>query len=534
MARGFNSTVGAGTTDKITTAESFARATQVSYGIWTYRRAAAGRRMWDGGDDFAQLDRASAGGTYVFFEPDWSGSDAEWAITEPSAGAWHHILVTYDASSTANDPVIYVDGVSVTVTENTAPVGTFTAVACDWSVGNRKLDSARSWDGYLAEFAIWDGVILTAAEAAALGKGVSPHLIRPTSLRVYLPLLRDNTNLKGAAPTVTGTAVQPHPSMIYPTSVWTPPRSASSTVSKSGSDSAALTDNTPAIAAALATSDSASLTDGTPAITAAPAAADSATLTDSSAVLIGTANSDTGTLTDNTLAIAATLAASDTGTLSDAAALLVSHSRTDSVTVTDSTSIAAAASTTDSAALSESVSIAVVLVASDSATLTEVASVFSGANISGSDSGSLTEASSIGVGVQASDGVVLAESVSIAAAVTLSDGGSFSEAASIVATVTVTDLATLDESASVDSGNVTVVVSDVAVLSEAVSIFVMLTVVDGAMLVDEAAVDTGETPNIIPAIGFGVGGRGGLHVGRGRAGRVGSRGIIGSRGIRRR
>lgn len=42
----------------------------------------------------------------------------------PSLGVWSHIAITYDQSSTSNDPIIYIDGTSVAVTEFTTPTGT--------------------------------------------------------------------------------------------------------------------------------------------------------------------------------------------------------------------------------------------------------------------------------------------------------------------------------------------------------------------------------------------------------------------------
>jgi hypothetical protein len=68
----------------------------------------------------------------------------------------------------------------------------------------------------LAEFAVWD-VILNAAEGAALtGDGISPLLIRPASIVEYVPMVRENLSYKLAAPTITGTAVQPHPPVLHP------------------------------------------------------------------------------------------------------------------------------------------------------------------------------------------------------------------------------------------------------------------------------------------------------------------------------
>jgi hypothetical protein len=46
------------------------------------------------------------------------------AANVPGLGAWSHIVITYNQSSASNDPIIYVNGVSVSVTEFTAPVGT--------------------------------------------------------------------------------------------------------------------------------------------------------------------------------------------------------------------------------------------------------------------------------------------------------------------------------------------------------------------------------------------------------------------------
>jgi hypothetical protein len=78
--------------------------------------------------------------------------------------------------------------------------------------------------GRLAEVAIWKNVVLTSAEAAILGLGYAPPLVRPGSLSLYWPLLTGNSpetelisntgfNLTGS-PTNT-----PHPTVLYPTGV---------------------------------------------------------------------------------------------------------------------------------------------------------------------------------------------------------------------------------------------------------------------------------------------------------------------------
>jgi hypothetical protein len=45
-------------------------------------------------------------------------------------------------------------------------------------------------NGSLAEVGIWNAA-LTAAEVLSLARGMSPSLIRPQSLTIYAPLVRD-------------------------------------------------------------------------------------------------------------------------------------------------------------------------------------------------------------------------------------------------------------------------------------------------------------------------------------------------------
>jgi hypothetical protein len=141
-------------------------------------------------------------------------TQADWGVPIPGAEAWHHIAATYDASSTANDPIIYIDGASQVVTELTAPSGTLNTSNTDvYSIGNKGALS-DSWTGYLAEAAIWSR-ILTTNEMIGLSKGYVPTFYA-NSLVTYLPLIRELNDLKRGAGTATGTTVVTHPRMIYP------------------------------------------------------------------------------------------------------------------------------------------------------------------------------------------------------------------------------------------------------------------------------------------------------------------------------
>lgn len=78
----------------------------------------------------------------------------------------------------------------------------------------------RSWDGRLAEFALWAGDI-GAAGFAQLAKGLSALMVRPDLLVLYVPL-RGNASpeidiISAKSPTVSGSLPKlDHPRIIYP------------------------------------------------------------------------------------------------------------------------------------------------------------------------------------------------------------------------------------------------------------------------------------------------------------------------------
>jgi hypothetical protein len=61
------------------------------------------------------------------FTSTWSTTIGTWRPTSATTttNVSNHFAVTYDAGSTSNDPVLYLNGSSVSVTEDTAPSGTW-------------------------------------------------------------------------------------------------------------------------------------------------------------------------------------------------------------------------------------------------------------------------------------------------------------------------------------------------------------------------------------------------------------------------
>jgi len=152
----------------------------------------------------------------MIFVAEWSSAQGAWSIAYPDT-AWHHHLITYDATSTANNPLWYLDGASQSVTERITPSGTLATDNNEFNIGSSTTRSL-TWDGSIAEFAIWNR-ILTPGEAKGLGAGFSP-VYYPNGLVFYCPIFGNNSPepelMKGTGAVVLGAAKVAHPRIIYP------------------------------------------------------------------------------------------------------------------------------------------------------------------------------------------------------------------------------------------------------------------------------------------------------------------------------
>ena len=221
MARGFGTTDGVGTTDRLTSTYDVVSGGTVTIAAWIWITGAGGGgvgRIFTNAAGSRHWWYDNAAGTLVFIIG-YSPLGGFWAITAPTLGAWHHVAVTYDGASTANDPLIYLNGVSVAVTETQSPSGTILTAAAAWIIGNEN-GGAGGWNGRLAEFGHWTR-LLSADEIAGLAKGGSPAFI-PHGLVLYYPLLgryspEDSRNLGPNYPgTLTGTVYRDHPRILSP------------------------------------------------------------------------------------------------------------------------------------------------------------------------------------------------------------------------------------------------------------------------------------------------------------------------------
>ncbi len=135
-----------------------------------------------------------------------------------SASTWYQIGVDYD-SNAANDPVLYVNGSSVTITEAAAPSGTRLTGSDSLRIGE-DLGGSSDVQGSIAECGFWDRR-LTSGEWTNLGVNKWAPSKIPSGLIYYIDLISDAVDRKGATGTLTvtgGTFGTHPPDIVYPRS----------------------------------------------------------------------------------------------------------------------------------------------------------------------------------------------------------------------------------------------------------------------------------------------------------------------------
>jgi hypothetical protein len=127
---------------------------------------------------------ASAANNNVFAEAQ--------STTSYSANTWHHVCGVYSSNTSRT---IYLDGAgSATNTTSLTP----TLIDIVSIAAARKSGFVDNYlNGSLAEVAIWNAA-LTEPEVKSLSAGMSPKLVRPQSLVLYVPLIRSPQDQKAA------------------------------------------------------------------------------------------------------------------------------------------------------------------------------------------------------------------------------------------------------------------------------------------------------------------------------------------------
>ncbi|MHA2060818.1 MAG: LamG domain-containing protein [Candidatus Sifarchaeia archaeon] len=95
-------------------------------------------------------------GQFIFNAERWT-NDGTWITPQNTLtlGQWYHIAVTYDYSSTSNDPSFYVNGKPVVVIQTSAPSGGPNSESADLEIGNTS-GLGRTFDGQIDDVRIYN------------------------------------------------------------------------------------------------------------------------------------------------------------------------------------------------------------------------------------------------------------------------------------------------------------------------------------------------------------------------------------------
>jgi hypothetical protein len=196
-----------GSTSKLDRATGSLDFAQITVCVWLWEdttgEGALGRVFKTGQDNVNTHTLRVSSSTNLAWEYTRSTTNGIWEIPL-SQGAWHAVAVKYDRTSVANDPVARVDFAGVSVSEIQTPVGTATAAAAGYVVGNRN-GNDRTWDGAIQHVQVFDRLLSAADMDAACRR---PGSIR-SGLRLWLPMPHATylADLSGAGFHGTGTSL---------------------------------------------------------------------------------------------------------------------------------------------------------------------------------------------------------------------------------------------------------------------------------------------------------------------------------------
>ena len=129
--------------------------------------------IWDGtgtdSDQYISIHRDISDKKKFWFLAHFSTANGTWKTSADqllSIKIWYHIVITFNGSSATNNPVIYINGSSVAITETATPSGTFlTGTTANLYLGDTQAGSAHK--GRISDVRVYN-TILSAAQVLAL------------------------------------------------------------------------------------------------------------------------------------------------------------------------------------------------------------------------------------------------------------------------------------------------------------------------------------------------------------------------------
>tara|TARA_Y100000593_G_scaffold19326_1_gene38507 strand:+ start:3598 stop:10290 length:6693 start_codon:yes stop_codon:yes gene_type:complete len=124
----------------------------------------------------------------------WDSGGFVFWVTDPELipkSLWTHVSITYNYSSTGNNPVLYINGEAQTVYEiDGPPAGSFTGVNTEDShIGKW---SSSYFNGFISNVAIWSNALSAAQVLRIYNAGISPTevLANPTNLAAFYEITK--------------------------------------------------------------------------------------------------------------------------------------------------------------------------------------------------------------------------------------------------------------------------------------------------------------------------------------------------------
>lgn len=200
--------------------------------LWVYFVSfnAGGSTLWtifDGTgtdtDEYNFIVQAAGGDLgKIYFGSHFSTTNGLWTTNSAlSTGTLYQIAITYDGGATTNDPIIYINGASVAITESLTPAGTYrTGIGTDYYISTPITDRAPdayifadlTYNRILSATEILDAYNSRLAIPTRRGLVFAPNLCGAAGLQTFggSTLTASNTivdNISGAIGTPNGSPV---------------------------------------------------------------------------------------------------------------------------------------------------------------------------------------------------------------------------------------------------------------------------------------------------------------------------------------
>lgn len=194
LARGFGTTVGVASTDRVLTTLSD-HPLQRTWIIRSIRTGSGGGglgRYFDVSSAVFLLDDNTT--SRYQFGRGATGSSGFWQIARQGNGVPGVVAVSYDETTGLSAvPTMYLDGIKKTLITSTQPVGTLTAKTGGYYVGNSSATN-RNYNGSLSDFLVFDS-ILTDGEIAELAD--PSRVLADRTIWVPVSLASSNVTITG-------------------------------------------------------------------------------------------------------------------------------------------------------------------------------------------------------------------------------------------------------------------------------------------------------------------------------------------------